>query len=176
MGVNVTVEILDFPQEDSRCGIFSTSLPLLNFFRAFRFVAIDHGGPLIDGGFLDGVIFAGAVGKLQRLQPEKKIKAIITNHNLGSVRAGINFLGFFETKWNAGVQPGEYYWPFDPDLPSDILINTVPQRSYQIFSNELVNETSLADMKEGIPGDDINITTALFEDVTTIDNPAYDIR
>jgi len=133
-------------------------------------------GRLLDGGFLDGVTFAGAVGRLQRLQPEKKIKAIITNYNLGSIRAGINFLGFFETKWNAGVQPGEYYWPFDPDSPSDILINTVPQRSYQIFGNELLNETSLADITEGIPGDDTNITIALFEDATTIDNPAYDIR
>jgi len=131
-------------------------------------------GRLFDGGFLDGVTFAGAVGRLQNLQPEKKIKAIITNHNLGTVR-DINFLGFFETKWNEGVQPGEYYWPFDPDSPSDILINTVPQRSYQIFGNELLNETSLADMTEGIPGDDTNITTALF-DATTIDNPAYDIR
>merc|ERR1719270_1107978 len=125
--------------------------------------------------------FAGTVGRFQKdhynadtSKTTTSLKAIVTNHNLGYRRGGgtIDFLGYFETTWNKNIEPGEYYWPYDPDTPSEI-IKPIPQRSYQIFETYL-DETLLEEMTQGISGS-TNITTATIVDAITIDNPAYGI-
>lgn len=101
----------------------------------------------------------------QKIGRNETIKVILTNTNdvWDSEWQRAQYLAYFSTYFNEGIEPGEYSW--GPGW-------FVPSRSQQVFS-EYLDPAGLDVLLEPITNS--NMTTALLRG-TTVNNPAYNVR
>jgi hypothetical protein len=134
---------------------------------------------LVDGGYTDNPSLAFNIGQYQSgvggSDTSKTLKIFLTNMN-DNGDSNVEFLSYFQTSFNSGVEPGSYLWP-----PSSTLATTsleynltsaaTPIRSAQIFETSL-DESQLAQSTNSVAG--TNLTYAMLSAVTT-NNPAFGV-
>jgi hypothetical protein len=128
-------------------------------------------GRLIDGGYTDNPSLALNVGQYQAgdgADLSQTLKVLLTDmNNYGD--SNVEFLSYFATDFNAGVEPGTYLWPPSSTLDStswayNLSSHVTPIRSPQIFSTPL-DEASIARATVAVPG----------LAATTTNNPAFGV-
>lgn len=126
-----------------------------------------------DGRFLDGLLadngaLAMNIGEYQKNggDLEKTLK-IFYSHNDFADSNNVNFLSYFSTTFNQGIEPGDFIWR--PPTTTDALQGvSTPWRSPQVFE-EFLDDAAMEEAKQPVPNTDL--TTAVYTG-TTIDNPS----
>jgi hypothetical protein len=126
---------------------------------------------LMDGGYTDGLNLALNIGQYQTVDGGSLlpyIKVIVTLNNF-ETNNNKQFLQYFETAFNTGVEPGGFTWApsITPGVPE-----ATPWRSPQIFMEELQNDEFI---ESSIPILGTSLTSAVHYG-TTVDNPAYGVK
>jgi hypothetical protein len=180
--------LLDSLSDSMMLGLFAatsyTELPMQNLavdsqwtpgFRAASCSETD--GRLVDGGYTDNPSLAFNIGQYQAVDRDATtpLKIFLTNTN-NDGDSNVQFLSYFATSFNSGVEPGSFLWPPSSTLPStsldyNLTSSTTPVRSVQIFETPL-DEAALAQATHAVAG--TSLTYAAISAVTT-SNPAFGV-